>query len=258
MTLRRVKLSDLNTEDWSIYPRSTFSSHWVSTLMQSLEDGANLPPPVVARAGMRVVDGWHRVAALRKFLGKEAEIEADVRTYKSSAAAMRAAVELNDPETRNALPLTAKDRETAMGRMEEAGIPVAEIAASLHMPEQRIRVILAPALEERPATSENARKWAEKAQENARRQEEERQEEAAQQEQAAGGEVVKVPGRGPAFWARLGHVRNAVVALKTVQKTVTRGGQEMEDPEYQKALGELGAAMEALQEAITGDGAEAA
>ena len=239
MTVRKVKLSDLR-ENWEIYPRAAFSTQWVATLVQALEDGAGMPPPVVARGSLQIVDGWHRVRALRKYLGSGAEVDADVRVFKSQADMLRAAVELNGPASRNALPLTAADLQKAAERMEAEGFPVAEIAGMLAMPEERVRVILVPPVPQQPASPE-AQAWAAQAQETARRRQGDRP------DPGGGGD-----GRGPAFWAHLGHVRNAVTAVRAVQKTVEAGGAEVRDAEYQAALGELLAAMESLSAVVAG------
>jgi hypothetical protein len=166
MAVKKVKLAEL-IEDWDLYPRQTFSSQWVLDLVDRLEEGATLPPPVIDRKGMRIVDGWHRVKALRKFLGSGAEIDADVRTYKSDADAVKDAVQLNDPEGRG-LPLDRASRDRAVVLLERHGVTVQEISGIVRMPEQKVRVILLPP-RQKPETSEQARDLAEKARENAAR-----------------------------------------------------------------------------------------
>jgi len=165
MPIERIKLAVL-VEDWDIYPRQQFDSSWVTTLYEQLQEGVILPPPVVARSGMRIVDGWHRVRAYRKYLGSGAEIDVDLRAYKSEADIVKDAWTLNDPEGRG-LPLKRKDRERAVALLERHGVTVDEISVVLRMPEEKVRIIVMPPRPQTAETSQDAKDFAEKARKNA-------------------------------------------------------------------------------------------
>lgn len=137
MPVQEVRLADL-VEDWDIYPRHNFDVSWVRRMVDALETGSKLPPPVVARRGMRIVDGWHRVKAYRKFLGVGASIQADVRSYKSEADIVKDAVAFNSDHGRK---LDAQDTARSALLLERHGVVISDISVILRMPEEKIRRI---------------------------------------------------------------------------------------------------------------------
>lgn len=139
MPVRKVKLAEL-VEDWDIYPRHNYDSGYVRQLADALAAGETLPPPVVARKGMRIVDGWHRVRAYRRHLGAGAEIDADVRSYSSEADIVRDAVRLNSKHGRK---LDEQDKARSALLLERHGVVIEEIKVILSMPVEKIRTITA-------------------------------------------------------------------------------------------------------------------
>lgn len=139
MAVRKVKLAEL-VEDWDIYPRHNYDSGYVRQLADVLAAGETLPPPVVARKGMRIVDGWHRVRAYRRHLGAGGEIDADVRSYSTEADVVRDAVKLNAKHGRK---LDEQDKARSALLLERHGIVIEEIKVILSMPVEKIRTITA-------------------------------------------------------------------------------------------------------------------
>jgi len=147
MPVRKVRLAEL-VEDWDIYPRHSYDSGYVRSITDALVSGVpypgvppdGIPPIVVARKGMRIVDGWHRARALRRHLGAGAEVDADVRSYPSEADVIRDAVRLNAHHGRK---LDEQDKARSALLLERHGVVVEEIMVILSMPAEKIRTITA-------------------------------------------------------------------------------------------------------------------
>jgi ParB-like chromosome segregation protein Spo0J len=72
----------------------------VADLVRALVAGATLPPPVVNKDTMQIVDGVHRTRAHARVFGDESKIDVDVRAYKNKAAMFEEAVLLNSAHGR--------------------------------------------------------------------------------------------------------------------------------------------------------------
>ncbi|MCG3133825.1 MAG: hypothetical protein HMLKMBBP_01090 [Planctomycetes bacterium] len=94
MTFSRLRLPDL-IEDLDLYPRAAVFSGHVAELEEALRAGVELPPPIIDAASKRIVDGFHRVRALRRVLGPDAEIDVELREYASDAELFLDAMRLN-------------------------------------------------------------------------------------------------------------------------------------------------------------------
>jgi hypothetical protein len=143
--LKAIPLAEL-VEDMSVYPRHGLDEQHVGQLVLALKSGATLPPLVADAASKRLVDGWHRSRAYRRVLGENAAVAVDLRSYASEAMLIEDAVALNAMHGRR---LDRMDQVRAVLLMERAGVERVRIAATLHMPEERIeklriRVALAP------------------------------------------------------------------------------------------------------------------
>jgi hypothetical protein len=123
-------------EDLSIYPRSSISTVNVRNLIVALQAGCVLPVPIVDRRSKRVVDGFHRRRAFLAVLGPDAEVEVELRTYKSEAALLAAATQLN---TAHGLPLAEIDKRRVVLRLSAAGLSDDEIAVTLHATPVRVK-----------------------------------------------------------------------------------------------------------------------
>lgn len=69
--LRRVLLPELDL-DWSCYPRQRLDRRNVEHLLAVLKSGGRWWTPLVVDGELRLLDGWHRVHALREFYGDDA------------------------------------------------------------------------------------------------------------------------------------------------------------------------------------------
>jgi hypothetical protein len=123
----KVALSAL-VEDLAIYPRGSVSDVRVSDLVYAIDAGAQLPPPVADKATMKIVDGFHRVRALRKRLGADAAVEVDLREFADEAAMLLESARLNSV---HGLPLGRYDQRVVHVRAKELGAADEEIASAL-------------------------------------------------------------------------------------------------------------------------------
>lgn len=91
-----------------------------------------MPAPVVDKATLRIVDGWHRVRAGKRALGAEGSIQVDVRTFKNGRDLIRAAVDANVTHGRR---LDKIDRVRCAVLLREAGLSSVQIAVTLRIRE---------------------------------------------------------------------------------------------------------------------------
>jgi hypothetical protein len=112
--------------DFEIYPRQEVNGTNVADLVAAMEAGIKLPPAIVDRKTLRVVDGWHRVkAALR--IDPEGEIAVTLKDYPSEAALFEDAIHLNAIHGQK---LSHFDQARCMARAVELKMAPAQIAAA--------------------------------------------------------------------------------------------------------------------------------
>jgi len=115
--------------DFDLYPRTAVSSTNVRNLVAALEAGHELPPLVVDRKSKRVVDGFHRYNAHKRVSGPDAEVEVELRTFKSDVELFAAAVEYNVGHGKQ---LDEIEKRRVVFRLQEMGADEDAVAAVLH------------------------------------------------------------------------------------------------------------------------------
>ena len=146
MSRAKVALASL-IFDGTVYPRHSVDMSHVADIARAIEAGQEIPLPVVERKTKRIVDGWHRCKAYQKILGRGGEIEADLRSYPDELTLLKDAVRLNSGQGRK---LDQQDRTRSAIMLEQAGMPVTEIADTLRTTENRVRELLVRVVLVRP------------------------------------------------------------------------------------------------------------
>jgi hypothetical protein len=126
--MRVVKLAELIL-DYNIYPRTQVDNSHVRYMHIAVDGGAKLPPPIVDKKSLRVVDGFHRVTMYKR-IDKNGEIEIIEKSYKNDAEMFADSMRMNAHHGRNLSPF---DRTHCIIRAEELGMTVEMIAAELSM-----------------------------------------------------------------------------------------------------------------------------
>lgn len=116
--------------DYTIYPRAQVDSQHVHYMRQALKSGASLPPIIVCKKSLRVVDGFHRLTAMRLEFGDESTIEVIEKSYASEKELFLDAIRLNAPHGRR---LTTFDRAHCLIIAKDLRIAVADIASAMSM-----------------------------------------------------------------------------------------------------------------------------
>lgn len=114
---RNIRLSEIKADDDLRVRSGTLSPQHIKELRQAVNCGSKLPPVLVweevkdgePTGRFIILDGRHRIAALRKEKPKLAEIKAEVFTGSKAEALLMAA----SRNTKAALPLTTRDRTNA-------------------------------------------------------------------------------------------------------------------------------------------------
>lgn len=130
--LKELALTEL-VEDMRLYPRLGVDTTHVSTLCEALRKGAALPPIIVDKRSMSVVDGFHRVRAWRRVNGKDSLIPAEVIDYPDNAAMLIDATRRNAAHGR---VLDAQDKVHVVRIMRDADIAYCVIADALQITEK--------------------------------------------------------------------------------------------------------------------------
>jgi len=113
--------------DYSLYPRTKIDDQHVSYMLEVLKTNMELPPIVVDKKSLRIIDGFHRYTARRRFhkLNKDNDslifIDAIMKSYKSEAEMFADAMRLNSSHGRM---LTQYDRAHCIIKAEELGLTV--------------------------------------------------------------------------------------------------------------------------------------
>lgn len=106
-----------------LYPRLQIDPEHVQRMVDALEAKIEMPPIIVCRRTLRMVDGNHRAAALKKRFGDDEEVACIEKDYKNDAAFFLDAIKWNGT---HGLVLTPRDRQRSM-----------EIAGELHIDPKR-------------------------------------------------------------------------------------------------------------------------
>jgi hypothetical protein len=119
--------------DWNLWPRQSaekLDTANIRQMKEAMEAGVTLPPIVINKDDMRVIDGFHRVTAVLDLYGDDADIVADVRAYASEGEMFLDAGRYNSV---HGLPMSPKDRAHFIIKARQMKIPPAAVAQALGM-----------------------------------------------------------------------------------------------------------------------------
>lgn len=141
----QVLLSSLK-EDEDVYPRGSVSSMHVDDLVNAIDAGAQLPPPLIDRETRIIVDGFHRVRAWRRRLGDDGVIDVLVDDFGSRPEMLLKSAQLN---ASHGLALGRLDQKVVIIKARGMGATDTQIASALGITGDRvtrlaIRVATAP------------------------------------------------------------------------------------------------------------------
>jgi hypothetical protein len=125
----KIEIAKL-TFDPQIYPRVDVSTQHIAELAEALRAGASLPPIIVERKGLRIIDGVHRWRACKTVHGTRSSIDVELRDYENEKVLFLDAVKLN---ATHGLPYSSFERTRTLLRARDFGIPEKEIAQVLHI-----------------------------------------------------------------------------------------------------------------------------
>lgn len=93
-TIRTVPLSDM-VLDFTLYPRHAIDGVNKKALVEALRSGSILPPVLLDRDSLRVIDGFHRHAAYTTVYGPDVAIDALLRPFASEREMFEEAIRSN-------------------------------------------------------------------------------------------------------------------------------------------------------------------
>ena len=138
MTTKKVPIAAL-VEDFSIYPRHDVDSTHVTNIAHAIRAGVTIPMPICEVQSLRIVDGFHRVRAHKRVYGDQAEIEVELRRYKSETELIKEAVTLNSAHGRK---FDQQDRTRCILLLKEHGVELDDIAVTLHTTTERVERLM--------------------------------------------------------------------------------------------------------------------
>lgn len=131
--IKKVKISKLEL-DYDIYPREHLNSYHADEIVEAIKAGVRMPPIVIDKATSIVVDGWHRIEAVRRVLGDKASIEADVREYPDKAAMFAESIKLNASHGQR---LSRIDEAHCLAKAQDFQLEPAAVASLLNITAER-------------------------------------------------------------------------------------------------------------------------
>lgn len=142
METTKVKAIDL-VMDWNLWPRQSaqrLDSTNLARMKEALRSGFSLPPIIVSKKDMRIVDGFHRTRAYLDVFGDDAEIEAYLKDYASEADMF---LEAGATNHHHGLPMSPKDRAHFISKCRRMKIPWPAVANALNMDTKRVKEFVA-------------------------------------------------------------------------------------------------------------------
>jgi hypothetical protein len=125
--------------DWNLWPRfeaRELSMPHIKWMVETLQTGGTLPPILVDAKSNRIVDGFHRTKAHLKLYGDGAEIDAELKEFKSEREMLLESAKIN---TRHGLPLNSKDRAHVILKLQQMRAPWPVIADALGMDKDKLQ-----------------------------------------------------------------------------------------------------------------------
>jgi hypothetical protein len=132
--MKKVEVAKLIL-DFTLYPRCQVDSQHVSYMCESLKAGVELPPVVIDEASFRVIDGFHRVTAVKRFSGDTGKVTVIFKKYSSEQEMFSDAMRYNASHGRS---LTQYDRSHCIIRAEELNIDEETLAKCLNVTVDKI------------------------------------------------------------------------------------------------------------------------
>lgn len=123
--------------DFTIYPRVTVDKQHVGYMIASLEAGVDLPPIVIDKKSFRIVDGFHRVEAVKrcKMVKKPKIISAIFKSYKDQKSIFIDAIKYNAGHGR---ALTQYDRAHCCVLGQELSISGDALASAMNITVEKL------------------------------------------------------------------------------------------------------------------------
>lgn len=133
---RKTKLkADTLIRDYTLYPRAQIDDQHAREIKHAMDAGHEMPPILVDKASLRVVDGFHRLEAFLRKEGADQSISALVKEYESDAAIFEDAIRLN---AAHGQALSTYDKTRAAVRGDELGLSRDQISVALNVTRERL------------------------------------------------------------------------------------------------------------------------
>jgi hypothetical protein len=134
----KVFIADL-VLDYEIYPRQTVDATHVSHLCQAIASGTEIPPIIICKKTNRVIDGFHRIMAIKKLYGEDADVEVVKKQYKNEAHTLLDAIKYNADHGRK---LDRCDRIRCVHLAKQMKLSVSAIGEVLHMKREALEALV--------------------------------------------------------------------------------------------------------------------
>lgn len=125
--IERARVDDLLI-DGALYPRGTPDRKRIRELHDAVASGAELPPLIVDRESMKVVDGVHRLIMWQERKGADLQVEVEFRDYATDAEIFLDSVRIN---ASHGVPLGDNARRVCLSKAARLKIDPTLIASAL-------------------------------------------------------------------------------------------------------------------------------
>jgi len=138
MKVKQISLAELIVDE-TLYPRHKISAGNVAILKEALRSGAIFPPIVLDEKTKKVIDGWHRIEAVRSLQGEGATIEAELRSYTTKQDMVFDAVHLNATQ---GYKLTTWDRVRSIVLLSDLNADPERIQRALGITKEKLNKLM--------------------------------------------------------------------------------------------------------------------
>ena len=132
--MKKVNISELIL-DYTLYPRTKVDSQHVSYMVESLRAGVALPPVIIDEKSKRIIDGFHRISAHKRYFNDDEKIMVIMKRYNSDQEMFLDAMRYNASHGRS---LTSYDKAHCVLRSEELNIDPEVVASALNLTTEKI------------------------------------------------------------------------------------------------------------------------
>ncbi len=128
--------------DWNLWPRQSaqkLDGTNLARMKEALKTGFTMPPIIVDKKSMRIIDGFHRTRAVLDVFGDDGKLDAVLKDYEDDGEMF---LEAGATNHHHGLPMSPKDRAHFIAKCRRMKIPWPAVAKALSSDPEKLKAFV--------------------------------------------------------------------------------------------------------------------